>query len=222
MGEWHPLSTARGEVQAWLARPEQAPRGAIVVIQEIFGVTAHIRDVADRFAAAGFTAMAPAFFDLQQPGVELDYDADGMARGREFVGKLGFDGALAVVAAAAQALRKPGHRVGAVGYCWGGTIALLANTRFGLPAVSYYGARNVPFLVEPARAPLMFHVGGKDPSIPEEDIEEHRSRQPQAQLFVYPDAGHAFNRDVDPHAYEPASARLAWQRTLDFFGEHLK
>lgn len=221
MGEWHRLSTARGDVQAWVARPEQAPRGAIVVIQEIFGVTAHIRDVADRFAAAGFTAMAPAFFDVLRPGVELAYDEAGIARGRELVGELGLDGALEIVGAAAHWLRESGHRVGAVGYCWGGSVAFLADTRLGLPAVSYYGARNVPFLDEPARAPLMFHFGGKDRSIPPEDIDAHCARQPQAQVFVYPEAGHAFNRDVDPHAYAPDSARLAWQRTLDFFREHL-
>jgi carboxymethylenebutenolidase len=222
MGEWQSLHSARGDVRAWVARPEQAPRGAIVVVQEIFGVTAHIRDVTDRLAAAGFTAMAPAFFDVFEPGIELDYDDAGLARGRELVGKLGFDGALSIVGAAAQALREPGHRVGAIGFCWGGTIAYLANTRFGLSAVSYYGARNVPFLDEPARAPLMFHFGGKDKSIPAEDIEEHRRKKPEAQVFVYPDAGHAFNRDADPHVYEPASASLAWQRTLDFFHEHLR
>jgi carboxymethylenebutenolidase len=222
MGEWQSLHSARGDVRAWVVRPEQAPRGAIVVIQEIFGLTAHIRDVADRLAAAGFTAMAPAFFDVIEPDIELDYDDAGMARGRELVGRLGFDGALSIVGAAAQRLREPGHRVGAVGFCWGGSIAYLANTRFGLPAVSYYGARTVPFLDEPSRGPLMFHFGGQDKSIPAEDIETHRQKQPQAQTFVYPDAGHAFNRDPDPHVYEPASAALAWQRTLDFFHEHVR
>jgi carboxymethylenebutenolidase len=222
MGEWQSLHSARGDVRAWVVRPEQAPRGAIVVIQEIFGLTAHIRDVADRLAAAGFTAMAPAFFDVIEPDIELDYDDAGMARGRELVGRLGFDGALSIVGAAAQRLREPGHRVGAVGFCWGGSIAYLANTRFGLPAVSYYGARTVPFLDEPSRGPLMFHFGGQDKSIPAEDIETHRQKQPQAQTFVYPDAGHAFNRDPDPHVYEPASAALAWQRTLDFLHEHVR
>ena len=79
MGEWLSLHSARGDVRAWVARPEQAPRGAIVVIQEIFGLTAHIRDIADRFAAAGFTAMAPAFFDVFEPGIELAYDDAVMA-----------------------------------------------------------------------------------------------------------------------------------------------
>ena len=220
MGEWRELATPRGTVQAWLARPEQAPRGAVVVVQEIFGVTAHVRAVAGRFAAAGYLAMAPAFFDLVEPGVELAYDQAGMERGRALIGELGLDRALEVVDAAARALRAEGGPVGVVGFCWGGTVAFLSATRLGLPAVSYYGARNVQFLDEQARAALMFHFGGHDRSIPPEAIAAHREKQPQAQVFVYADADHAFNRDPDP-PYEPASAALAWRRTLDFLAEHL-
>jgi carboxymethylenebutenolidase len=221
MGEWQPLITPCGEVQSWLARPERTPRGAVVVIQEIFGVTAHVRHVAERFAAAGFIALAPAFFDLIEPGVELAYDQAGMDRGKELVGQLGLDCALDVTEAAARSLRTHGHAVGVAGFCWGGTVAFLAATRLGLPAASYYGARNVPFLDERARAPLMFHFGGHDRSIPPEAVAAHRAKQPQAQVFVYPDADHAFNRDPDP-PFEPASAALAWQRTLAFFAEHLQ
>ena len=222
MGEWRPLSTPRGEVQAWLAQPEQAPRGAVIVIQEIFGVTAHIRDVADRLAEAGYTAMAPALFDPLRPGVDLAYDDAGLARGRELAQELGFDDAVAIVGAAARWLHESGHRVAALGFCWGGSVAFLADTRLGLPAVSYYGARSVPFLHEPARAPMLFHFGGRDPSTPPDDIEAHRRQQPQARVFVYPAAGHAFNRDVDPKVHEPASAALAWQRTLAFLEESLR
>ena len=221
MGEWKALATSGGEVQAWLARPERDARGAVVVVQEIFGVTAHVRAVADRLAAAGFLAMAPAFFDLVEPGVDLPYDRAGMDRGRALVGELGLERPVQVVDAAARALQDSGHAVGVVGFCWGGTVAFLAATRLGLPAVSYYGARNLAFLDEPARAPLMFHFGGHDRSIPPEAVAVHREKQPQAQVFVYPDADHAFNRDPDP-PYEPASAALAWRRTLDFFGAHLR
>src|SRR5690606_35384417 len=147
----------------------------------------------------------------------------------ELVQALGTDRALAIVEAAAVQLRAElgdagdDHaRVGAVGFCWGGTIALLANTRFGLPAVSYYGARNVQYLDEPLRAPMMFHFGGKDPSIDAGAIALHRARHPDAAVHVYPDAGHAFNRDVDPNAHEPASARLALERTLRLFGDALQ
>ena len=221
-----------GRVGGWTARPQGAPLGALVVIQEIFGVNAHMRRVTKGYAADGYMALAPAFFDPVERGVELGYDEEGFRRGRELVGELGVDRALAIVDAAATALRAllpernqepaiDGPRVAAVGFCWGGTIAYLANTRLGLPAVSYYGARNVPFLDEPLRAPMMFHFGGQDSSIPANDIAAHRAKHPDAAVHVYPAAGHAFNRDVDPKAYEPESARLAHRRTLDLFHDAL-
>lgn len=221
MGEWQTLFTPCGALQAWLARPEGESRGAVVVVQEIFGVTAHIRAVCERLAEAGFTALAPAFFDLIEPGTELAYDADGTRRGRELVDKLGLDCALDVVDEAARTLHGQGLAVGVVGFCWGGSVAFLSATRLGLPAVSYYGARNVGFLDEPARAPLMFHFGGLDASIPPDAVEAHRRKQPQAQVFAYDDAGHAFNRDPEP-PYQPEAAALAWRRTLAFFTEHLR
>lgn len=220
MGHAIVFETAHGDIGAWRTDPEGAPRGALVVIQEIFGVNAHVRSVVDRFAAAGYAALAPAFFDPIEAGVELDYGQDGFAKGRELVNALGLDRAVDIVAAAAQLLKREGRKVGAVGYCWGGTVAYLANTRLGLPAVSYYGARTAALLDETLRAPMMFHFGEKDGSIPAEDIAKHREKQPQAAVYVYP-AGHAFNRDVDTHAYHAESAALARERTLAFFAEHL-
>jgi carboxymethylenebutenolidase len=111
-------------------------------------------------------------------------------------------------------------RIGCVGYCWGGTVALLAATRLGLPAVSYYGARNVQFLDETPRAPIEFHFGARDPSIPPAAIARHRQALPGAPVHVYA-AGHAFNRDVDADAYDPTSAALAFERTLAFFERNL-
>lgn len=221
MGEWQTLFTPRGAVQAWLARPDGDSRGAVVVVQEIFGVTAHIRSVCERLAEAGLTALAPAFFDLVETGVELPYDADGTQRGRELVGHIGLDSALEVVDEAARTLRSQGLAVGVVGFCWGGSVAFLSATRLGLPAVSYYGARNVAFLDEPARAPLMFHFGALDAHIPPDAVDAHRQKQPQAQVFVYADADHAFNRDPEP-PWQPDAAALAWRRTLEFFTEHLR
>ena len=220
MNEWHHLDTAAGPVRAWFARPLTPPRGSVIVLQEIFGVNAHIRAVTDGFAREGFVAMAPALFDPVQPEVELGYDDAGVIRGRELVTELGADRALQVVAAAARWLREANHRPGVVGYCWGGSIAFLANTRLRLPAVSYYGARTMPYIAETAQAPLLFHFGGRDPSIPAEDIDRHRELQPQAGVFVYSAAGHAFNRDVDPRHFHAASAALARERTLAFLAEH--
>jgi carboxymethylenebutenolidase len=220
MGEWIALTTPAGPVRSWLARPLQPPRGAVVVVQEIFGVNAHIRRVADRFADAGFTAMAPGLFDPVQPEVELDYDEHGVARGREYAAGIGFERALQIVSASARWLRESGHRVGVVGFCWGGTVAMLANTREGLPSVSYYGGRSVPFLGEPARAPMLFHFGERDRLIPPEDVRKHRDHHPDAIIHTYP-AGHGFNCD-ERHDYDPESAALAWDRTTAFLTEHLR
>ena len=220
MGRDIAFETPLGSIAGWRADPGEAPRGALVVVQEIFGVNAHMRSVVDGYAAAGYVALAPAFFDPVQRGVELGYDDADVAKARGLVDALGFDKAVTIVDAAAQLLRGEGLKVGAVGFCWGGTIALLANLRLGLPAVSYYGARNVRFLDEPLRAPMQFHFGGRDSSIPATDIALHREKLPDAQVFVYP-AGHAFNRDIDPVHYDADSARLAHRRTLEFFAQAL-
>src|SRR5690606_20240561 len=148
-------------IGAFRAQPAGPAKGGIVVIQEIFGVNAHIRDVVERFAEAGYVAIAPAFFDHVESDVELDYDAAGIARGRALIGELDIDQIMADVGSAADSIRSAG-KIGVVGYCWGGTIAMLAASRLGLPAVSYYGARNVAWLHETFSAPLQFHFGAKD------------------------------------------------------------
>lgn len=205
-------------IGGYLAKAKGKAKGGVVVIQEIFGVTGHIRDVADRFAAAGYTAIAPAFFDHLESGVELAYDQAGMERGKALVNELGLDRAVADVASAAESIASAG-RIGTVGYCWGGTVALLSALRLGLPSVSYYGARNLPFLGEKPKAPVMFHFGEHDRSIPPEAVAKHRELLPQMDVHTYP-TGHAFNRDGGPQ-YDEASAKLAWQRTLAFFDQHL-
>lgn len=219
MSRWITLDTIHGPVSAWQALPDGPARAGLVVIQEIFGANAHIRGVADQYAADGYAVLAPAFFDPLEPGLELDYDTAGTARGKALVGELGVDRAVDIVDAAARALA-PSGKVGSVGYCWGGTIALLAAQRLGLPSASYYGARNVPFLDAPFKAPAIFHFGAQDPSIPPAAVAAHREKQPSMQVYVYP-ADHAFNREVGAHYHAP-SAALARERTLAFFSENLR
>lgn len=206
------------EFSAFRAIPEGPVHAGLVVVQEIFGVNAHIREVCTTYAQLGYAVIAPALFDRVQPGVELDYTEADFATGRELAGKVGFDAALRDVRAAADALKVHG-KVGVVGYCWGGTVAFLAATRLGLPAVSYYGARTVPFLHERPQAPLMFHFGERDASIPPEHIEAIRSALPQAKIHVYP-TGHAFNRQGHRDCHV-TSAELALTRSLDFLERHL-
>lgn len=219
MSQWMSLETPTGRIQAWRADPPIPPKGALVVVQEIFGVNHHIRQVCDTFAAHGYVAIAPAFFDHFEHGVELDYDAEGVKRGKELVERLGFERALEDIHEAAGVVQDAG-KVGVVGYCWGGSVAFLANTRLSMPAVSYYGARTAPFLSEKLDAPMMFHFGDHDASIPTEVIDLHRSLQPEAELHVYP-AGHGFNCDQRADYDEP-SATLALERTLAFFRRTLR
>jgi len=220
MGEHIRLNTAGMHcIGAYLAKPAGKPTGGLVVMQEIFGVNPHIREVTDRFASLGYTAIAPAIFDHLETDVELDYGTDAFARGRALAGEVGIDRAVEDVASAAQSIASAG-KIGVVGYCWGGTIALLAATRLGLPAVSYYGARNVGFLDEKPKAPVQFHFGERDTSIPAEAVQRHRDAYPEMEIYTYP-AEHAFNRDVDGKHYDAPSAKLALERTLAFFRRNL-
>jgi carboxymethylenebutenolidase len=205
-------------IGAYLARSARGAHGGVVVVQEVFGVNAHIRAVVDRFAEQGYDTIAPAIFDFVETGVELDYSKTGVERGRQLAAEVGFDRAVAAVASAAESIAFAGQTA-VVGYCWGGTVAFLANTRLGLPAVDYYGGRSVSFLHERPRAPLLIHVGAYDPIIPPADIERHRAALPEAQIHVY-EAGHGFNCDQRSD-YDAKAAALALQRTLDFLARTL-
>jgi carboxymethylenebutenolidase len=207
-------------ISAFLHRPDRPNGAGLIVVQEIFGVTPHIRAVAADYASRGYQVLAPQLFDRLQADVALDCDDQGMARGRELVGALGFDGPMRDLRAAADYLLACGCRaVGVVGYCWGGAVAFLAATRLGLPAVSYYGRLVPQFLHERPQAALMFHFGEQDALIPADQVERVASALPQAPLYRYA-AGHAFNRLGDGHG-EPHSANQALQRSLGFFERHL-
>ena len=209
-----------GRSSAFAYQPEQGNGAGLIVVQEIFGVTSHIRSVSADYAACGFQVLAPQLFDRLEADVSLACDDQGMARGRDLVVRLGFDAPMRDLRAAANHLLAQGCRsVGVVGYCWGGAVAFLAATRLGLPAVSYYGRLVPQFLHERAQAPLMFHFGEQDALIPADQVARVASALPQFPVYTYA-AGHAFNRGGDA-AGEPESAKLALQRSLDFFHEHL-
>ncbi len=220
MGEIIELQAEDGHfLDAYRADPEGAAKGEIVVIQEIFGVNAHIREVCDRFAGAGYSAIAPATFDRVKKGVELGYDEDGIAAGRELMGQLDWDNALKDVAAAARALR-PDGKVGVVGYCWGGSLAWLAACRLDIgAAVCYYGAQIPKFAAETPKAPVILHFGETDASIPMEGVETVRAAHPDVPIYTYP-AGHGFSCDHRA-SFDAESSRRALVHTLDFFGEKL-
>ncbi len=214
MGAWITLDSSDGQpFSAWHETTASRRAGGIVLVQEIFGVNSHIRAVAGRWAAAGYEVLAPSVFDRVERGVELGYDTEGVARGRELVAALGFDNALRDVAACARQLVAAGP-VAVLGFCWGGTVALLASTRLGLPAVSYYGGRSIPFLHEHAQAPLLLHFGERDPIIPPEHVTRIRTAFPDAEAHVYP-VGHGFNCDQRAD-YDAAASDLAFARSQSF------
>lgn len=220
MGQTISINTRHGRISAWHARPKVTPRGALIVVQEIFGVNSHIRQVADRFANYGYVAIAPALFDVVHPGTELGYDEAGVARGRAIVEEIGFNGALDGVRGAFDYLESE-FKVGVVGFCWGGSVAYYTNTKLGLPAVSYYGGRTVPLLRERPRAPLMLHFGELDAMIPPEDVQAHRDALSNPEIIVWPGVGHGFNCDQRPD-YDADTSQLAMTRTLNFFQKHLR
>lgn len=206
---------------AYLAEPAERPRGGLVVLQEFFGVNRHIRRVTDAFAAHGLAALAPALFDRLEPGVELAYDAAGMARGRELRSRLELDDVLADVQAAITAASQFGP-VAVLGYCWGGSLAYLSATRLsGLAcAVGYYGAHIAPYAQERTKVPVMLHFAETDIYIPPDDVKKIAAAHPDMPVFVYPGTDHGFNCDEREH-YEADSAALAMQRSLDFIDRHL-
>jgi carboxymethylenebutenolidase len=219
---WSEAEAADGFRPAvWRDEPAQgAPRGLVVVAQEIFGVNGHIRDVCARFSKAGFLAVAPALFDRQSRGIELGYDEAGIARGRDLKGSADPDLALADLAAA-RALA-PELPAAVVGFCWGGLLAWLAACRQPgfAAAVSYYGGGIGRHAGETPRCPVLLHFGEKDQAIPQEEVRSLRDAHPGLPVHLYP-AGHGFNCD-QRGSFDAPSAALAWERTLAFLDAGLK
>jgi carboxymethylenebutenolidase len=212
------------QLNAYVAEPVSPAKAGVVVIQEIFGINPHIRSVADRFAKEGFLAIAPAIFDRVRPGIELAYNPSTMKEGFGYVTALDQKNTIADIDAAISWLRsQPGiKKVGAVGFCWGGTLAFLTNARLKVEAsVSYYGGGIQFYLEEKPKSPSMYHFGGKDDHIKQDVWDAVRAAVPGAPVYVYDSAGHAFNRDVDPNSYVPEAANLAMSRTLELLHANL-
>jgi len=223
MGEMITLTASDGhEMAAYRATPTDNTKAGLVVIQEIFGVNSHMRDVCDRYAAEGYLAIAPAIYDRVERGIELGYAPDDLTAGREYRAGCDLDLVIKDVAAAAEAARA-GGKVGIVGYCWGGSVVYVSCCRLSGhidAGVGYYGGQIIPHLQEKPGAPVMLHFGELDKSIPLDDIEKIRAARPEVQTFVYDGADHGFNCDQRGQ-YHEATAKLALSRTLPFFEENL-
>src|SRR5689334_8517101 len=164
MGKMIQLTASDGhKFDAYRADPSGKPRGAIVVIQEIFGVNSHIKNVADGYAADGYVAIAPAMFDRVQKGFDVGYKPDDIAKGREVRAKVTTDMAMTDTQAAVDEAKKSG-KVGIVGYCWGGFVAWIASAKVNglVAAVPYYRCRTLHNTDIQPKVPVMGHVADKD------------------------------------------------------------
>jgi carboxymethylenebutenolidase len=208
---------------AYRAEPSGPAKGGMVVIQEIFGVNHHIRAVCDQLAADGYAAVAPAVFDRQQPNFECGYSPDEIANARKFVANPDWAAMMRDVQAAIDELEKEGP-VGIIGFCLGGSIAFLAASKLsGLSAaVGYYGGQIAKNVDSAPKIPTQLHFGETDASIPMSDVDLiKQKRGGDTEIYVYPGAGHGFHCD-ERGSYNEAAAKLAWTRTLDFLGKHIK
>ena len=223
MGQDIKLTASDGfQSGGYRAEPAGAPKGAIVVIQEIFGVNHHIRAVCDRLADAGYVVIAPSIFDRIEPHFQSGYSADEVAVARKFVANPDWAAMLLDAQAAIDAVKHVGP-VGVIGFCLGGSIAYAAATKStGLSAaVGYYGGAVVRFADDKPKVPTQLHFGEQDHGIPLTDVETIKAKQPEVEVYVYPGAQHGFHCD-ERASYDKASADIAWPRSLEFFAKHLK
>ena len=208
---------------AYRADPQGSPKGAVVVVQEIFGVNNHIRSVVDGYAEQGYVAIAPALFDRVEEGVELGYDESGIDIGRKIAFEdVTMDQVMADIEAACDAVSTAG-KIGIVGYCWGGSICYVAAARLSdkiSAASGYYGGQIMPHIEEEPKTPLMLHFGEQDAGIPLENVHAIAQRWPDIGVHIYGEAGHGFNCDARG-SYDASSAAVALERTLDHFAQHV-
>jgi carboxymethylenebutenolidase len=222
LGKHFSLTTSDSHtLAAYRADPSGKPKGAMVVAQEIFGVNSHIRNVCDRLAAHGYVAVAPALFDRFVRDFQSGYSADEVAHARTYLGKIDWPKMLLDIQAGIDDVKAMGP-VGVIGFCMGGSAAFLAATRLtGVSAaVAYYGGQIVKFADEKPKCPVQMHFGETDASIPMSDVEIIKEKRKDCEIFTYP-AGHGFYCD-ERASFHDASAKLAWQRTLDFLAKNSK
>ena len=229
VSEWLQLKATDGsQLQAYLARPKGSIKGGLVVVQEIFGVNAHIRSIADSYAEEGYLTIAPSLFDRIETGIQLSYAGGDMKKAFELYGRLDPRTAILDIAAAFQQVGAAGEGVGVVGFCYGGLMAWLSATRgqeVGFSpkcTVAYYAGGIGKVAAEQPACPVMLHFGANDTHIGMDQVDAVRNAHPEVEVFLYAHAGHAFNRDVDPNSFNPEAAQLARQRTVEFLAKHIR
>ena len=227
MGEMIQLTASDDhKLGAYVAKPAGTPKGAVVVIQEIFGVNPHIKRVTDSFAADGYYAIAPALFDRFKRDIELTYSGVDMAEAFALYSLLSKESALKDVAAAFKEASTHASDVGVVGFCYGGFMAWLSATRGASEgisprcAVAYYPGGIGDVAGETPTCPVIVHVGTEDSHIDQKQLDKLTAAHPEVPLYLYAGAQHGFNCDARD-AYNPEMAKIARGRTDSFLAEYL-
>lgn len=228
MSEWVKLTAADGhELEAYVARPEGEAVGALVLVQEIYGINSHIQAVCDGYAKDGYVVVAPALFDRFERGLKLQYSGDDQKKAFELYGQLQRDWTLMDVAAAYEYAKGTGKGIGVIGFCYGGLTAWWVATKgedYKMQpscAVGYYAGGIGKFAADEPACPVMLHFGAEDDHIGSDQVDAVRNAHPEVEVFVYEGAGHAFNRDADPSHYSAEAAKVARERTLEFLRTHV-
>jgi carboxymethylenebutenolidase len=207
---------------AYRVDPDGTPKGAVVVVQDVFGIDTQIRKLADQFAAKGYLTIAPSLFDSVKPDVALNPDDDGMAAGLELTQQVGTDRAIGDIQQAVDAVKSAG-KVTVIGYGWGGYLAYLAANRVNgvACAVGYYGDGIIGEYREKRKVPTLLHFGESDSLIPFEEVGQFRAHRPDVSAFSYPGAAHAFNCD-DRASYHDEATKSALERTLLWISQYVE
>ena len=221
MGAFVNITASDGHsLSAYEANPTGTPKGEIVVIQEIFDVNEHIREVTDKFASEEFLALAPALFDRVKPGIAMGYGPDDRDEGMATRAKINSKDAVEDVIAAGKFLKQAG-KVGIVGYYYGGTMAWLGACKGGFSAASGYDGREIHKNLDlETTCPVELHFSSDDQGIPLENLDLIRYTKPNLNIYIYEGAGHGFVCDHRP-SFDLTATNLASTRTLEFFDEHL-
>ena len=215
----HALAKDGHIADVYVAKPESQAIATVVILQEIFGITDHIKDVCQQYAAHGYLVIAPALYDRIRKNIVLDYS--GFAEGVDYKMQLNDEQTLMDIEAAI-ALVENTSKVAVVGFCFGGALSYLASTRLNLScAISYYGGGIAEkYINQKPLCPIMYHFGALDTAIPLSEVAEIKSNHPEGIFHIYEDAGHGFNCNFRKD-YHEESAKIASTRSLDFLKLHL-
>jgi len=213
------LTAADGHrLDCWIEAAEGTRKGGLVILQEIFGVTDQLKGVAKRYAGLGYEVAIPALFDRKERGAVIPF-SEG-PRGRDMMLASDLEETVMDIAAAVDRLKAGGGKVAAMGFCWGGGLAIRAAQKLDVAgAVAFYGTRLPQYLDCPLKAPVLGHFGTTDDHVPPEMLDEAKAYLPELEVHMY-EAGHAFANDARP-SYVAEAADLAHKRTEEFLARVL-